>query len=442
MEKCSFKMKEGYECPNEAQKDGLCYLHFNSNTIPVDSAILKIMRKELDSLFITGGEEIIIQNIYFPENFELRLPNNVGKPLYFRDCYLSSMIEINGSHRLVSIEFEDCYITTLRIRGLEASCSVNVKDCKIEKDINISRIYDIDFNLNVFCQRVKNIHIHDVHLKSKLEIIAEDFIESFSITESSFLDSSKIQISLKPTDRNKIGIKFYDVNFVSRFDIITESRVKFYACAIDGLFIRDFELRNNYKNPNSDPNEGLDEKYIFKKPFLFKKLRKVPILFKSINDEDLSEFVDYVRNMKTYFRETEHRELYDLYYILDQYYSRKLPSYARFNRFINNGSRWFSFYGYSITRPVYWLLSVLITFTFIYSWIDYGFSLNIFSCDFWGNFWKTAIHHVNKISFFRSYDDWLSNKSGKSLVFILELLLLIPIFTSIVLGIRKLFKRT
>jgi len=224
-----------------------------------------------------------------------------------------------------------------------------------------------------------------------------------------------------------------EVNWEDNFEEMIKTKGKSYHtyikdCAIDALYLKNFSPER-FRIINCYINDTLD-----------KSISIFNVLLKRKSD-DLYGFVRFCRLMKKLFTNSDFIEIYDHFYILDQYYSRFLPTCGKINRIVNYFSYRFSLYGYSIWRSIKWLISVLLIFNFIYFFFDYCDHYIKSDTNIFYGFLQTFGNHLEQITFFKSPNKWFDQGTIKRFVLIVELILLIPIVTSIILGIRKIFKR-
>ena len=441
MGKCSFKTNDDYECPNESYKDGLCHLHYTQK----DQSIAKIdsegYNEAILNIFNTKDDIILFYNIDFADTLTPLIPLDIAKPIIFKNCKFSGELVFKRKQVSNSLYFDNCEILNLTVTELKKHAHLLILNSKITFKLRLYDINNNNFSIETENTYLNDIKISNVNTNKGIKIFSKEQVEWCAIVNSSF--SEKSALKLNRNSKYTKGIEFYNTEFLGRFDVSTISKIWLENCAIDGLFIRNFDLSDTKDTVN--PHDGMtkiDRKVTLRKPRVRQRLEENIKKFKANDKSELDEYVKYVRNMKKLFWDTEHQELYDLYYILDLYYSSKKPKYKLINKIINTASRWLSLYGYSLKRPFIWLFIIFLIFNVIYLLFDLHNPDRIGNVSIFCALEKTTLHHLSKISFFKSPDGWFPVGTWKSAVFVLELLLLIPIFTSIVLGIRKLFKRT
>lgn len=439
MVKCKNEIAEGIRCPNEEWQNGLCALHSDidwneRNT----SEIIEVISNNFYSILSLEPTKFVFRKIVFPSKFSFKPDIEVSKEISFIDSRFTGLINIDRLKTNRPLSFKNCEFLNIMICEFEPESDLLFSDCNIGLVFEISYLTMGKFFLKVINTNAKKFIIKNSQFNGGLTIRTkeESLCENVELENVDFNAITLICIDIQSGSwTNMKGCGF---NSLTVLDLRRKGEigsVNLMNCVFDGLYVKNFVAYESYEKKQS-------KRIDITQPLRKKGLREIINNFSNIYEYDILEnYLDFARLMKNRYKDSEKREIYDMYYVLDHYYSANLPSYGKLNWFINRCSYIFSLYGYSIWRPVGWLLATLFLFNCIY----FLFELPALSgASIWvylGNFGETFGHHLEKISFFRTPNEWLSTCLGKRIIFIFEGLVLIPIIASIILGIRKLFKR-
>jgi len=389
---------------------------------------MEIITKDIVLSIINDAEEkILFENYTFPQDFvfEKILPSHIEKDIIFSNCDFLRIVELDGFELAGSVKFIKCDIPALRLANLQTSGNLIFQNCNSKGFLHIENVIG-NVSIEILNCLLSKLRIKYVqHLKG----IALDnwhgtsYVPDIKLEDCNIRGDSSFFLN---TDRIK-SVVFDRVKFSANtaFTFIGSNKgnyISFNNCAMDNLFLKEYSKYNF-------------ERLEFENPGLNSDKREIARKFKKVDDKDINSLVLFARAAKERFRDTVHRTLYDLYYIVDQRYSRKLPSYGWLNGIVNWCSDFFSLYGYSIWRPFIGLFVLFWVFQFVYFAIEHYTGNPLY-------FWQIANHHLSQLTFFRSADGWFKSGSLQRVLFIFEGILFIALLTGFVLAIRKLFKRT
>lgn len=430
---CSHISLRKYKCPNNTFISDKCLLHSKDSEEYKNKQTGQLQR-EFDNILNNMGKAVIIANIQFPPNFNLKLPDNLDKRIIFFDCQYPKDLEISKINAKNTIIFHKFIVKgNFTISQSTFNSQLIMHNCHITGNLNISHLKGSNLYLRLTeINSVRHLLIEDVDFTKGAKISSVGLHDSLRIVNSKFHAKSILKFPLSTIDRRTlincdfIGITEIDWGWKSGLRVNPKSGggINFQTCKIDGLVVRNFD-RNRAEMVG---------------PLLQKTAKNAISLFRKFanNINDIDALVHFSRSMKNIFFNTAHIEIYDHYYILEQYYSRLLPSYGRGKKIVNFFYRHFSFYGYSIWKPILWLFGFLFFFNILY--FLNGVNCNSFAeCS--KEFCCTFARHLEQISFFRSETVWMPPGSPKRIIFIIETIILIPIISCIVISIRKVFRR-
>lgn len=430
-------------CPNEEHSQGKCLLHYyGGERIP--NSLYKQYDLEIENIIRSSKNEVIFDGINFPKDKNIRIPALPDKKLKFINCKFNGDLKFPPGNKYKSII----------IIGGSTHYPINIRNIKIDGAI---KFINTIFNQSLDIQKIQGGFTFHLLLNNSniMNFNDIDFVNGFYIRsrmENQSINFHKIKTPKQSRliiDSCQNSFRFQNCEFLARTDIIADYIPKNQSiyfeltdCFIDNLYCRDIDL-NDSRVSIIRPKLCEKHKTIRKrfKSFYRRKNTKLWERKKAYRDQELHNFVRFLRRAKDYFfNSTENVEIYDNFYKLNLFFSRMKSDYKWQDRITNNLARWFSDYGYSIWRPLIWLLSIL----FIFNWI---YLLNIYEFNVSGNtglfdaFLNTACHHLSQISIFRGSDPWFPPGSLNRVIMILEAIVIIPIITSFIMSIRKVFKR-
>jgi hypothetical protein len=433
MAKCKAKIAGKHDCPNEEWRYGHCMLHADVKLEEKDTLEnMKVFKQDFLSILGMDVDEVSFEDVKFPSKF--RYSGDIEKEVRFVNCIFASELKISDVRVLVAPSFEHCRFQGVSISKIRSRSDFLYSNCVIAGMFEIRDQEEDDIGVLNEDSKANVLQIVDVKHFRRLQIISVNERSEFNnikAIRTNFDGNGQFDL-----DTNiKYNIHFTRVLFGSPFKIMvpdvgkSNPKLRLDMCALNNLFIWNY-------------NEYNESSLIIEMPYVVGGFRKIIRRFKHIRkSQDLDRFVRFCRFMKKRFSSTEHRDVYDLYFILDTYYSRYTSSYGKLNGIINRFSYCFSMYGYSLPRSMLWLVVILVMFNFAYFFFD-SIGKNLCFSQSISQYFETFGDHLARISFFRTPRGWLAENSWKRTIFIFEGLLLIPIITAIILSIRKIFKRT
>ncbi len=430
MGKCKHKALGKYECPNDTWvNEDKCMLHRGTPGLHDEGK--KQFNEDLINYIKSCSTEIVFDQVCFPQNtpIQIQFPND--KPITFNACKFYNTTSFCKGQTIKSLQIvNSCSVHSglFNISDLLIQDAFEMKDFIVNEGIVLTNItLECKPHLHIASGNLININIID--FSKGISLDCDRLGRELRINHTTFNEYSHIQV-IGATD----SIIVQDTKFEDRTDFVLPTYIKdkceFSNCCIDNLFLRNFE----FNNPNTS----------IKLPYLLHSTSKTIRQFKSLKKDETirNAFIKYTRNAKDYFKnQTEFQEIYDHFYRLDLYFSRSKKGISRQHKIVNWLHWAFSDYGYSIIRPIICFFGLLFIFNFLYLYFDYkmycheGKNLLI-------AFYDTLVHHIGQIAFFRTADDWYPIGHFKRILLVLEYLLLIPIATSIVISIKKVFRRT
>lgn len=421
-----------YKCPNNVWHDDKCLLH-SSKTIDSNSAQTHEVETAYKGILHSKGMTAVFSDINFPDNFQPTLPQHIGKRIIFYRCVFPKT-HIFGNRILNdTIIFWDCkFEDTLNLSYFRLFTNIIIHECNFVKDLKINGIISNCLYLRLSLNKIMNLHIMNTRFDKGIILKDNNITGGFGIENITTFFNSRFKFLPKPSAKPRVINSSFlaktEIDWGWKYQHLEYPRknhgILFSDCSIDNLMIRDFSFD---LVTIANPYLTLNHTTIIRNYNINKR-----------NSKDVNTIVMYVRKLKEHFRGTEHTEIYDLYYKLEQYYSRFLPTYGRGKKIVNFFYRNFSDYGYSIWKPFLWLIGLLILFNTIYFLID-------FNCDsFYACFKEyccTFAKHIEQMTFYRSEKEWMPSGSSKRIIFIFETIILIPIISCIVISIKKVFRR-
>ena len=430
MANCNHMSLGKYPCPNEAYgSEDNCILHLN--TPGLSKEMVDKFKEELAVFIKASDSDIVLDSISFPQNVTISLPIPSNRSVILKDCKITDAIKFPSGITLESLSIINCtfHNEELLLSDLAINRSFILKDVAANNGIRF-------LNLSGKCRP-------ELHIKNARSIFIDniDFSEGISLNceqlhKELILENSIINQYTSFRIENGASTVVIDNNkFLQRTDIILPNHprdgLRLSNCSIDCLFIKNIDFTKGDKNTISLPY--LSQSTIKSRKILAKSISK--------KDPEFNAFIKYLRNARDYFRPmTEHQEIYDHFYQLDLYFSRFKTGVSKQHKIVNWMHWAFSNYGYSIISPIVWLILVIAFFNFVYLGFDYCETRHTDNSFCWALL-ETFRHHIGQISFFRSGDEWFPIAGWKRTIMILEYIFLIPILTSIVISIKKVFKR-
>lgn len=445
MNKCKV-ISEGllgaYECPNLVFEDGMCFMHSRRGPGLSEDGV-NTFKLQFQEIFKLDNPEFVFQDIIFPKDLNINISKLSNKNLIFRTCQFHSDIILQNISALENLLFDDCRVNIpLIITECEVRKKLSVWNTDIHSRLELSNITG-DFILEIKADILISLSLNDLMLNQGAQIFIGECRGPILNRNIEFRDLSLIRITSSQSEN-----LFVNTKFLSRTDFIVgqfggpPKRLVLQDCALDNLYCKNVDFDNDEMIVER-PTIAQKPQHIIRnfKSFYPKKYGALRSYFSASDDPEYHGFIQYIRQAKDYFKQySEHVELYDLYYRLDHFYSRLNPVYGIQNHIINDIYRIFSNYGYSVLRPIAFLFFILLAFNCIYLSCDYGMFCHV-GKGFFKSFGDTWLHHLSQLSLYRSPDLWFPTDSPKRLLLIIETIIIIPILSWIIIGIRRVFRR-
>jgi len=447
MAKCghvSEGLKGKYSCPNNAYADTkLCMLHSPGE----DRANAEVPRKQLEQDLATFLKqdipELVFQDIIFPRSVNFTLSTKTVPAVIFKNCKMRGTTILQKPLRLDSLSFEDCEVRAeLLISRVYIQNYLSFKGSQFFSPITLKSL-EGNFKFEAELVNSGPITISETTFGDRISITIGNCSGFFALKKNVKLRGGAL-FNLETAQSKVI---FDDVSFQSLTTVQVGSpcEIEIANCAIDCLYLKDVKWTTGEQEKQKQLVKFENPKKTEQLTDTLKKFRRFTKTLKKSGSspeeiaKDISSLAYFSRNARDYFarQKNEYLELYDQYFVMDHYFSRLQPEYKGIKRAISWCYEKFSVYGYSLRRPFVCLAVVIFLFPLLYYWRDWCITQNKQEVV---SYWNVFLKNLGQISFFRGPNTYFDD-SLKRFLFIIEGLILIPLSTFIVIGIRKIFKR-